>query len=57
MTLNGLTSIAFGTSSSDGSNVFINFYLSGGNVATIALNAVDGKLNLMLNSKFVKEFK
>ncbi len=37
--------------------MFINFYLSGGKVATLAINAVDGKLNIMLDGKFVKELK
>ena len=57
ITYNSINSIAFGTSSNGGDNVFINFYLSGGKVATLAINAVDGKLNIMLDGKFVKELK
>lgn len=52
-----MNSVAFGTSSGGGDNVFINFYLSSGKVATLAINAVDGKLNIMLDGKFVKELK
>lgn len=52
-----MNSVAFGTSSADGDNVFINFYLSGGKVVSLAINAVDGKLNIMLDGKFVKELK
>ncbi len=52
-----MNSIAFGTSSKEGDNVFINFYLSNGKVATLAISAVDGKLNIMLDGKFVKELK
>lgn len=54
---NDMNSVAFGTSSDDGDNVFINFYLSGGKVVSLAINAVDGKLNIMLDGKFVKELK
>lgn len=52
-----MNTVAFGTSSTDGDNVFINFYLSGGKTVSLAINAVDGKLNIMLDGKFVKELK